>query len=133
MPIVVDCSALVFATTESHPAARRLLWRLSVDTCHAPHLIDAELGSVLARKVRRGELSPRHAITVLHEAPHLVDQRHGHRGALATAAWELRENVSFYDGLYVCLAIALGAVLLTLDRRLLTAPGLGSVVELVAP
>jgi predicted nucleic acid-binding protein len=52
-------------------------------------------------------------------------------GALATAAWALRSNVTFYDGLYVALAVGLAVPLLTADERLSRAPGLGCAVELV--
>ena len=41
---------------------------------------------------------------------------------LAERAWELRENVSFYDALYVALAEALEAPLVTLDARLAGRP-----------
>jgi predicted nucleic acid-binding protein len=52
-------------------------------------------------------------------------------GALARAAWALRQNVSFYDGLYVALAVALTVPLVTADGRLSRAPGLGCGVEQV--
>jgi predicted nucleic acid-binding protein len=58
-------------------------------------------------------------------------QRVPHRN-LVDRAWQLRDNVSFYDGLYVALAEGLGAPLLTLDERLTRAPGLRAEVELVA-
>lgn len=53
-------------------------------------------------------------------------------GALARAAWERRENLSFYDALYVSLAKALGAPLITSDGRLARSPALGCAVELIA-
>jgi len=49
----------------------------------------------------------------------------------ADRAWDLRENVSFYDGLYVALAEQLEALLLTLDARLAEAPGVRAQIELV--
>ena len=52
-------------------------------------------------------------------------------GALAAAAWALRNNVTFYDGLYAVLAVALAAPLLTADERLSRAPGLPCAVERV--
>jgi predicted nucleic acid-binding protein len=52
-------------------------------------------------------------------------------GALAATAWALRSNVTFYDGLYVALAVALAVPLLTADERLSRAPSLGCAVELV--
>ncbi len=42
---------------------------------------------------------------------------------LADRAWELRHNLTIYDGWYVALAEALSRPLLTLDRRLARAPG----------
>ena len=48
-----------------------------------------------------------------------------------TAAWALRDNVTYYDALYVALAARLGYPLLTADARLARAPGLPCAVELV--
>jgi predicted nucleic acid-binding protein len=41
----------------------------------------------------------------------------------ATRVWELRENVSAYDGWYVALAESLGGTFATLDHRLTKATG----------
>jgi predicted nucleic acid-binding protein len=41
--------------------------------------------------------------------------------------------VSFYDGLYVALAVALAVPLVTADQRLARTPGLNCVVEQVGP
>ncbi len=105
--------------------------RLGAEVCHAPHLIDAEVGNVLRRHVLRGDLAAADAEILLHFSGPLVDHRHQMTGALARAAWALRQNVSFYDGLYVALAAALAVPLLTADRRLSRAPSLGCVVEQV--
>jgi predicted nucleic acid-binding protein len=45
--------------------------------------------------------------------------------------WELRPNLTAYDAVYVALAEALGAVLLTRDRRIAAAPRHRARVELV--
>ena len=45
--------------------------------------------------------------------------------------WELRHNLTAYDAVYVALAEALDAPLLTRDQRLAAAPGHHAVVELV--
>ena len=42
----------------------------------------------------------------------------------AKRVWELRENLTAYDALYVALAEALDVELVTLDRRVAGAPGL---------
>jgi predicted nucleic acid-binding protein len=48
--------------------------------------------------------------------------RHGH-APLLHRVWELRGNLSAYDAVYVALAEALEAPLLTMDQKLLNAPG----------
>ncbi len=45
--------------------------------------------------------------------------------------WALRDNVTYYDALYVALAARLGYPLLTADARLARAPGLPCAVELI--
>lgn len=42
---------------------------------------------------------------------------------LASRVWEMRANLTAYDGCYVALAELLGAELATLDLRLRRAPG----------
>ena len=79
-----------------------------------------------------GHLDPESAATGLAGGRLLIDQRYPHTGSLAGAAWDLRDNVTFYDALYVALAAALDVPLLTADARLTRAPGLPCQVELVA-
>ncbi|HEY1853907.1 MAG TPA: type II toxin-antitoxin system VapC family toxin, partial [Solirubrobacterales bacterium] len=98
----------------------------------APALIDAEVGNALRRQVRVGNLGPRKAGAALEDFLEMRLQRVPHRN-LVERAWQLRDNVSFYDALYVALAEGLGAPLLTLDARLIRAPGLRTEVELVGP
>ena len=43
---------------------------------------------------------------------------------LAPRAWQLRQNLSIYDAGYVALAELTDATLVTLDRRISSAPGL---------
>ena len=45
--------------------------------------------------------------------------------------WELRDNLSACDASYVALAEQLGCALLTADRRLSRAPGIGCPITLV--
>ena len=51
-------------------------------------------------------------------------------GALRDRVWELRENLTAYDAVYVALAEALGAPLVTCDRALARAPGTHAAIEL---
>ena len=53
-------------------------------------------------------------------------------GPLLGRAWALRENVSAYDAVYVALAEALEAQLVTADRRLAKAVAAVANVELLA-
>jgi predicted nucleic acid-binding protein len=96
----------------------------------APALVDAEVGQALRRQVRGGEISARKAGAALDDLLEMRVQKVPHRH-LIDRAWELHDNVSFYDGLYVALAEALDAPLLTLDGKLSRAPGLRTEVELI--
>ena len=51
---------------------------------------------------------------------------------LVERAWELRANLSIYDGVYIALAEMLEAPLVTCDRRLTDVPGHSAVVEVFA-
>lgn len=130
MAIVVDASALAFCLLGASPGHRSLRRRLAADTCHAPHLLDAEIGNILRRRVLRGELPVADASALLRAAAPLIDYRYEMTGSLGLGAWALRENLTFYDALYVALAAALSVPLLTGDRRLSRAPALPCAVEL---
>lgn len=97
----------------------------------APHLVDAETGHALRRIVRAGELSARAGRAALDDLAELPITRVGLRGLLARS-WELRANVTFYDGLYVALAERLDLALVTLDGRLQQARRVRARIELIA-
>jgi predicted nucleic acid-binding protein len=127
---VVDASVLVeyLAVGEQVEAAREAIRRER--WVWAPALVDAEVGQALRRQVRGGEISDRKAGAALDDLLEMRVQKVPHRH-LIDRAWELRDNVSFYDGLYVALAEALDAPLLTLDGKLSRASGLRTEVELI--
>ena len=60
----------------------------------------------------------------------LVVERFPHP-PLRPRAWDLRANVSFYDGLYVALAEARALPIVTADAKLARAHGLRCVAEVV--
>lgn len=122
---------MVFALLGTSAKAADLRRRLSAEVCHAPHLIDAEVGNVLRRHVLRGDLAAADAEALLHLSGPLIDHRHQMTGALAGAAWALRQNASFYDALYAALAAALALPLLTADARLARTSGLRCAIEQV--
>ena len=102
----------------------------SQQTLHAPHLLDVEVAQVVRRYTAAGELNAergREALADLADFPLL---RYPH-DFLLPRVWELRHNLTAYDAVYVALAEALGAPLLTRDQRLAAAPGHHVQVELV--
>jgi predicted nucleic acid-binding protein len=129
---VVDASVLVefLAGGEHREAAEQAIGRER--WVWAPALVDAEVGNALRRQVRAKEISARKAGAALDDLLGMRLQRIP-QAALIERAWQLRDNLSFYDALYVALAEALGAPLLTLDARLTRASGLRTEVELVGP
>ncbi|TQF65800.1 type II toxin-antitoxin system VapC family toxin [Rhodococcus spelaei] len=128
---VLDASALLFALLGRTTESKELRQRLSRSRRHAPHLIDAEVGNVLRRHERAGLISPAEAHTGLLTSAALIDQRYPHTGPVAALAWPLRENLTFYDAMYVAVATLLDVPLLTADARLSGAPELPCTVELV--
>ncbi|HET8955927.1 MAG TPA: type II toxin-antitoxin system VapC family toxin [Solirubrobacterales bacterium] len=101
------------------PNSRLVDERLSAEehTLWAPHLVDAEIGQALRRRVRQGRLDVELARGALREVQDLPIERVEHE-LLIHVAWDLRENFSFYDALYVALALMLDEPLLTFDARL---------------
>jgi len=97
----------------------------------APHLLDAEVGQVLRRLVLRQELRMPRAQAALEDLAALPILRHPHL-PLLPRAFEPREHTTVYDALYVALAEALEAVLLTADRGIARLPGLRTQVEWIS-
>ncbi|MGI9017560.1 MAG: type II toxin-antitoxin system VapC family toxin [Euzebya sp.] len=120
--LVIDASAL-FEVVADTPGAETVRDQLHEDDDHsAPHLIDAEVLSVIQTQHRRGRLDDTSASQAVEDLRLWPGRRWPHR-ALLRRAWELRDNVRGYDALYVASAEALDAPLLTLDRRLASATG----------
>ena len=129
--MVLDASAaieLLLNTARGERIGRRLA--ADDEIVHVPHLVDVEVANVLRRYVLRGELDERRAALALEHWRSFDVERYPHEPFLPRV-WRLRNNVSPYDAVYVALAEALGAVLVTSDRRLAAAPGLSVRVELV--
>jgi predicted nucleic acid-binding protein len=97
----------------------------------APHLIDAEVGQGLRRFERHGDLTGAEASSLLQDHLDLPIRRYPDT-VLLSRAFELRSNVSIYDGLYLALAEALASPFLTGDGRLREVPECRAEVEVVA-
>ncbi len=129
--MVIDASAaleLLLHTTRGRRLSERL-YREATEI-HVPHLVDLEIAQTLRRYVLQGTFGARRGQQALRQWRHFRTERYGHHRFL-DRIWELRQNVSAYDAVYVALAEALSTVLLTADRRLAGAPGLENRIELI--
>jgi predicted nucleic acid-binding protein len=129
--IVVDASALLEFLLQT-PLGARVEARLLRDEAefHVPHLVDVEVVQGLRRLVRTGEVSPARAKETIEDLIDLDLHRHSHTDLLSRA-WTLRDNISAYDAMYVLLAEALDAPLVTCDAPLATAPGHAARIEVI--
>jgi predicted nucleic acid-binding protein len=128
---VVDASVLVeYLASGEHAgvAGERLL--TDAHPLWAPHLIDAEVGHALRQGVRRGTLDEDAAGEALWILDELPVRRISHE-LLVRYAWTLRDNVTFYDALYVALAEMMGEPLITFDARLARS-GVDAQIEVLA-
>ena len=92
------------------------------ETLHAPHLIDIETTQVLRRHVAKGAIGAQRGREAIQDVGALALRRYGHVDLLPRV-WEMRDNLTAYDAVYVALAAVLDAPLLTCDRRLAAAAG----------
>jgi len=131
--IVLDASAVVDLLLGLPPHAEVIAARIKLESpgLAAPYLLDAEVAQVLRRYVRCGEVTAGYAASALHDLLALPITRYPHT-PLLIPAFDLRDNVTIYDALYLVLAEALGAPLLTRDGALARVPGHKATVEVVA-
>lgn len=112
--LVIDCSAIMDTLLGNGADNTRIY---SGKRLHAPCVIDFEAASTLRRLERMGALAPNEARDVLDQWATLDIVRHPAE-PLLVRIWNLRHNLSAYDGAYVALAEALDAPLLTADTRM---------------
>ena len=129
--IVLDASALVELVLDT-PTGHAVATRIADPALglHVPHLADVEVAQALRRYAKDGELDAAEATLALDDLRALDLQRHAHE-PLLDRVWELRQNLSAYDAVYVALAEVLDTTLLTCDGRLARAPSVSRRVELV--
>jgi predicted nucleic acid-binding protein len=129
--LVVDASCL-YEVVAGSSDAESIRARLGRDEEQAaPHIVDVEVFSVIRRQHRLGHLDATAADQAVEDLASWPGERFGHR-LLLSRAWELRDSVRGWDAMYVALAEALEAVLLTTDRRLAGARGPACQIEVVA-
>jgi predicted nucleic acid-binding protein len=123
MPVVIDAPALVELLLRRERASA-VLQAVGDTQMVAPDVINPEVLWALRRRERNGKLRAdraRQAVEDLLDAP----LRRFPTLPLLPAVWELRANVTSYDACYVALARDLHCALVTGDRRLSRAHGLG--------
>jgi predicted nucleic acid-binding protein len=130
--LVIDAGCLfeiVAGTREAEPVRQRLA---TDQDWAAPHLVDVEVYGVIRHKHRAGRLDRTTAAQAVEDLSDWPGERFAHRMFLERV-WELRDNVRGWDAMYVALAEALDAVLLTTDGRLARAVGPRCRIEWFAP
>lgn len=128
--LVVDASVLAPVVADAGTDGRRFRGRLRGEAVVGPDLLRIEVTSVLRRHANTGQLTTEQAdvaISDLLAFPIMVFPT----APLLRRVWELRQNLTAYDGCYVALAEAVDRPLLTADRRLANAPGLRCEVEVL--
>jgi predicted nucleic acid-binding protein len=121
--IVIDASAAVEYLLQT-PLGLRVAGALERGPLAAPELLDVEVLSVVRREVLAGRLRERRAQEAIADLRAWGVERVAHRPLLEDA-WSLRGRLTAYDALYVALARARRAELVTADGPLARAGGLG--------
>src|SRR5690242_13244588 len=129
--IVLDASAMVELLLDTS-VGRRVAILISdpATGVHVPHLLDVEVVSALRRLSKDRVIDDDQADATIQDLLDLDLQRHSHE-ALLERAWTLRKNLTTYDAVYVALAEALNAALVTCDGRLAKVPGSKVRIEVV--
>lgn len=122
MTLVVDSSVVVAALIDPGPVGAWAEMMLASAPLVAPHLLPVETANVLRRSALAGEISADVA-SLAHEDLLSLRLELFPYSLCAARVWELRPNITAYDGWYVALAETLGATLATLDTRLSRAAG----------
>jgi len=120
--LVVDSSVVIAALVDSGDNGAWAEEILEQDGLYAPELIRVETANVLRRLERGKEITEQEANAAFEDLMELDVELHAFE-PFSERVWELRHNVTSYDGWYVALAEALDVPLATLDGRLVKAEG----------
>lgn len=134
MTVVVDGSVLAAAVAhlgrDGTWSEARIAEAREHGSIAAPQIVLAEASNAL-RRLELAERLPRFEANLAQTDLLTLDIDLFPFDPLAERAWELRHNLTIYDGWYVALAEALSCPLLTLDRRLARSPG--PTCEIITP
>lgn len=129
--IVVDASVVVTALGDDSHDGDRVRERMRGERLLAPHLIDLEVTSAWRRLAAAGDLDERRAQFALDDLRALRLDRVPH-APLIGRCWELRDNLTVYDSVYVALAEVMAVVLVTADASIAGASGPTCEIEVIA-
>lgn len=129
--IVADASAVLelLLRTPKASALDELLLS-GAARLHAPHLIDVEVTQTLRRLTLSDDLAEYRAVQAINDFQGIRIERHPHAD-LVMRAWQLRTALTAYDAMYVALAEALDAPLVTCDARLARVHGHTAIIQAV--
>jgi len=119
---VLDASAIVALLADAGPAGDWVAASVSGALLAAPELALFETANILRRQMVYGALDRTQA-TLAHQDLVDLSLELWPYAPLAERAWELRGNLTIYDGSYVALAELLDTAVITLDAKFVNAPG----------
>ena len=122
--IVVDASTIALALLDDGPLGEKSRTVLSDDTeWVAPAHLITEVASVIRGHTLGSKLSTERAVDAIAALAEMTISLSDCQNLL-TRIWELRHNLTAYDGAYVALAESLHVPLITADTRLANSPGI---------
>jgi predicted nucleic acid-binding protein len=129
--IVVDASVVVDLLIKPPAEVAHIKARLVHERVgHVPHLLDVEVTHALRRLLLLGRLTNLSARRALRDLTVMGLERWPHTPLLGRAL-ALRDQLSAYDAIYVAMAEATGATLLTRDAQMARATEHRARVEVV--
>lgn len=111
------------------PACRR---RESLGRCSCGRLKQPTSSTCQSSRTEAGENNGNWRGGMTYKSGYVMGRAPGHPALpLMRHAFELRDNVTVYDAVYVALAERLDCLLVTADQRLAAAPGINCSVEVL--
>jgi predicted nucleic acid-binding protein len=102
--------------------------RLAGADLFAPALMPFECSNIIRRHELSGLVSADQAVQAHADLVDLPIDLWPYE-VLATRIWQLRANLTSYDAAYIALAETLNVPLVTVDKRIQRAPGIGCAVD----
>ena len=121
--LIVDASVVIkWHVAEVHTDAALRLLRDDAPALHVPDLVFPEVGNILWKKIRRGDLTEEPARRIAHLVAVAPLAVHPSAPLLEAAlAIAVRTGRTVYDSLYVALAVQVNCRLVTADEKLYNA------------